>query len=132
VLPVLIPRFLRKKGDVTRIDSFSSPEAAIGKISLFQDRFRQRAEINFNFLDLVTLDSQVLGIAKSGAGYPLTFITNKSFIPFFEELLDAEDADCLTIRPTPLKIRRSTNVIIERTAKSEVITQQTFQRLPVF
>jgi hypothetical protein len=96
------------------------------------DSFRKRAKIDFNFLDLVALDSQVLGIPKSGAIYPLTFITNKSFIRFFEELLDAEDADCLTIRPTRLKISRSTNAIIERTAKSEVITQQIFQGLPVF
>jgi hypothetical protein len=45
-----------------------------GKISLSQNSFRKRAEIDFNFLDLVTLDSQVLGIPKFGAGYPLTFI----------------------------------------------------------
>jgi hypothetical protein len=101
---------------------------ALGRhISLSQDSFRKRAEIDFNFLDLVALDYQVLGIPKFGAGYPLTFITNKSFIPFFKELLDVKDADCLTIRPTPLKISRSTNVIIERTAKSEVVAQQIFQ-----
>jgi hypothetical protein len=103
-----------------------------GKILLSHDGFRKRAEIDLNFFDLVALDSQVLGIPKFGAGYPFTFVTNKSFIPFFKELLDVKDADCLTIRPTPLKISPLTNVIIEWTAKSEVITQQIFQRLPVF
>jgi hypothetical protein len=71
-------------------------------------------------------------LRNSGPAIRWHFITNKSFIPFFEELLDVKDADCFTIRPTPLKISRSTNVIIEWAAKSEVITQQIFQRLPVF
>jgi hypothetical protein len=109
-----------------------SEGCANGKILFSHDSFRKRAEIGLYFLDLVALDSQVLDIPKFGAGYPFTFIANKSFTPFFKELLDVKDTDCLTIRPTPLKISSLTNVIIEWTAKSEVITQQIFQRLPVF
>jgi hypothetical protein len=75
-----------------------------GKISLSQDSFRKRAEIDFNFLDLFALDSQVLGIPKFGAGDPLTFITNKSFIPFFKELLSVERLErrCERVKPSAL------------------------------
>jgi hypothetical protein len=83
----------------------------------------KRPEVDDNFLDLVSLRAEVLSVAKFCASFWFTFITKNGFLTFFKKLLDVKSENLLTERPALLKMSRLTNVIIERTAKSEVIAQ---------
>ena len=80
-------------------------------------------EINVNVCELLTIARKKLRIPKSVAVRLFALVSNEGFVPLRKELLDVKTALGLTIGPTPFQILLSTNIIIERTAKGEIVSQ---------
>jgi hypothetical protein len=92
-------------------------------------RWQERAwigfhpEINVNVCELLPIARKKLRIPKSVAVRLFTLVSNEGFVPLCKKLFDVKTALVLTIGPTPFQILLSTNIIIERTAKYEIVSQ---------
>ena len=80
-------------------------------------------EIKVNVCEPLPIAGKKLRIPKSVAVSLFALVSNEGFVPLCKKLLDVKTALVLTIGPTPFQILLSTNIIIERTAKGEIVSQ---------
>src|SRR5947207_2071865 len=113
----------RKRHETTPKSAFALPDEGAVLIG--------RAEIHIDALDLVALEAEEFGIAKTLAALGHASISHKCLIAFDENSFELMPFNPVGYPPAAHKIRGLVDLVVIRAGEMEIVSERVFNRLAV-